>query len=287
MDIYQVKPDYCDEAIIKPQKLEVMELNGKRHYQHPETLKWLTSNTTMLSAVMPSSPYLTDWKIEKGKEEAERLKMHSAHYGTMMHIHCTLYLLHGKVNIFEAMSEYCKKKELNIKDFNAYELKKDLLSFIQFVKEKNITKLACEYPCYNDNFAGTIDLICQMTFNKKRIIALIDYKSGRKGFYESHRVQLHGYKIMLEQMTGLKVDKLFNFAPKNWDISPTLEPTFSFQNQSDEVYGKQWLLYSELYLLELQKKKDNTIEKIELGNIITDDFNSLLTVSTYEVANGL
>ena len=58
---------------------------------------------------------------------------------------------------------------------------KDLLSFIQFVIDKNVEPIAIEFPIVSDEYGiGTLlDLVCEMDFNKGRVVALIDHKSGK------------------------------------------------------------------------------------------------------------
>jgi len=287
MNIYQVEPDYCDEAIIKPQKLERIEISNNRYYKHPETSKLCSSVTTVLHKMMPTSPFLLKWYADLGMEKAKQIMNEKAKYGTLMHCLFTQYLLTKQVNFLIDLDNYCEFNKIDITKINTYELKKDLLSFIQFVKDKNVIPIAIEYPTINEYFAGTIDLICELDFNGKRVTAIVDYKSGKNGFFDSHRVQLHAYKNLLEQTTDISVQMVFNFAPKDWRVTSELKPTYNLENQSDILYTKQWFLYGELYLLELQKEKSNSISDITISDLITDDFNGLLTVSTYEVSNGL
>jgi len=287
MNIYEVQPDYCDEAIIKPRKLQRIEISNNRYYKHPETAKLCSSVTTVLHKTMATSPFLLKWYADLGMEKAKQIMNEKAKYGTLMHCLFTQYLLTKQVNFLTDLDGYCEFNKTDINKINIFELKKDLLSFIQFVKDKNVIPIAIEYPTINEYFAGTIDLICELDFNGKRVIAIVDFKSGRNGFFDSHRVQLHAYKQILEETTEISVQMVFNFAPKDWRLTADLKPTYSLENQSDAIYGKQWLLYSELYLLELQKDKSSAIKDINIADMITDDFNGLVTVETYEVSNGL
>ena len=287
MNIYEIQPDYCNEAIIKPKKLKRVEIGNNRFYRNETTNLLCSSVTTVLHKTMPTSPFLVKWYADLGLEKAKQVMNDKANYGTLMHCLFTQYLLTKVIDFDNDLIGYLEFNKIDIAKIDILELKKDVLSFIQFIKEKNVTPIAIEYPVINNYFAGTIDLICEMDFNGKRVIAIVDYKSGKKGFYDSHRVQLHAYKNILEETTDIKIDMLFNFAPKDWRITETIKPTYDLENQSNVLYTKQWLLYSELYLLELQKEKSNVINDYELSNIITDDFNNLLTINTFEVSNGL
>ena len=59
---------------------------------------------------------------------------------------------------------------------------------------------------------------------------MIDFKSGRKGFYESHVHQLYLYKDMWEEnYPDIPVQSVFNWSPKDWRKSPT----YNFECQDD------------------------------------------------------
>ncbi|MCA9749038.1 MAG: hypothetical protein KC414_08025 [Romboutsia sp.] len=49
----------------------------------------------------------------------------------------------------------------------------------------------------------------------KSLIGIVDFKSGSKGFYNSHYFQLNWGKDMLEETYGIKAEILLNYAPKD------------------------------------------------------------------------
>jgi len=58
----------------------------------------------------------------------------------------------------------------------------------------------------------------------------LDAKSGRKGFYDDHVVQLAAYDVLIkENFPEIKIDKLFNWAPKDWRNAPT----YHLKDQTD------------------------------------------------------
>jgi hypothetical protein len=275
---------YVNENILKPTKLELIEFGNKSYYKHPENNKLLHRVTSVTSATMPTSPFLIDWIAKHGKEKAEQIKNDRAEYGTIMHVLISTYLLYNEVDVNAVIDNICEFNNYDKSKLNIFELQKDLLSFIQFTIDKEVKAHAIEYQVYNNLFAGTIDLICEMNFNGKRVNAIVDYKSGRNGFYDSHRVQLHAYKSLLNECQNLDVDMVFNFAPKNWRITEQIKPTYDLENQSDAVWSAKWNLYSELFRLDLQQQKETTIKNITLNNIITNDFNNLVTIEEFEVS---
>ena len=89
-------------------------------------------------------------------------------------------------------------------------------------------------------FAGAIDLICELTIKEKgfwgecyqtgkqagmpkettlsrRALAIVDFKSGKNGFYDDHEIQLHMYKLIAEQSLGINPTVLMNVAPSDWE----------------------------------------------------------------------
>lgn len=211
------------------------QLNGKggRYYytfDENGSPVFYPSVTTILSNTLPTSPFLISWIADKGKEEAERYKNERADYGTFMHA-CFEDLLINKEYDLDSLQEdlknYIEKKSLP-SDFIYYadDLKKDILAFAQFVIDYDVTPIAVEIALKSEKgYAGMVDCICEMSEKKgsdSKIIAIIDFKSGRKGFYEEHAIQLHLYKLLVEEnFPNLHIDKLLNFSPKAWRKSPT------------------------------------------------------------------
>ena len=227
------------------------------------------SVTTMVGAYLPTSPHLMKWMREKGAE-AEVIKHERAAYGTLMHIMIKDFLLFDEINMdaniadlyadFFEDGKYIKYRTQCRDEWN-HQLKKDLLSFATFAKEYHVKPLAIEIPLSNKSVcaAGTLDLPCIMKVpvsgaygaklksgpnkGKRKVIktkrsmrCLVDFKSGRSGFYESHEVQLLLYReLWNKQFPDLKIKRIFNWSPAEWRTTPK----YKLKDQTDSVYSAE------------------------------------------------
>jgi len=139
-------------------------------------------------------------------------------------------------------------------------IRKDVLAFAQFVRDYNVKPLAVEiglvHPDYH--YAGCIDLPCVMTDPKtgETFPAIVDFKSGRKGFWEEHELQLHLYKWMWNvNYPDAQIERVFNFAPKDWR---TDKPTYTLKEQTGSVNAAKLPHLLALASIE-DDKRENTL----------------------------
>lgn len=146
------------------------------------------------------------------------------------------------------------------------EYTKDLLSFMKWRRDYKVKALAIELMLKSDTLrlATAIDLICEITFTEKvkdfwgevykadskstgakkgdpkatlkevqtTKIVVVDFKSGKKGFYDKHIMQLNTNKLIIEEnIPDLKIDGCYNFAPIDWKS----KPSYRFTNQDAET----------------------------------------------------
>lgn len=264
--IEKMAPLYFDTDALVQQPLPLYRLDSANHRYYytfggDGEPMFFTSVTTLIKNTMPTSPYLIKWLIDKGGDSGKEEAMERAVYGTFMHIQCSELLINGTYDLdklegkLKLTLEAEKMPPERIKW--ADELKKDILSFAQFIIDRKVKPLAIEICLYHptDGYAGALDLVAELDFDKKRIRAIIDLKSGRKGFYESHEVQLGAYLEMWKKWYPEKpIDKVFNFSPKAWTKSPTY-------NLKDQTASKN--IAKLPHLVELSKieadKRDDTI----------------------------
>lgn len=236
MSVEEIKALFFDTNALKEPPYRIYQLNtdGYRYYYRFDEKgepHFYPSVTTMLSAVMPTSPYLIEWMIKNGKEGAEEKRDMAAMYGTFMHSQFEEVIINRRYNFDEApekLRNYLDRENIPDKVFNDWlvKIRKDVLAFAQFVKDYNVRPLAVEiglvHPKYN--YAGCVDMPCIMKDPKTKedFRAIVDFKSGRKGFYEEHELQLALYTMMWNvNFPDVKIDRFFNFSPKDWRSAPS------------------------------------------------------------------
>lgn len=247
---------YFDSGALMVQPETVYRLNGYKGDRYYYTFdpsgepEFYTSVTTLIKQTMPTPYSLIKWIADKGIEEAEAFKEERADYGSFMHIEIAFLLINRKLDLDsmkERLRDYIEANSLP-KDFIYHidEIKKDLLAFAQFMLDANVKPLAIEIVLADreNGYAGAIDLVCEMDIEEKgffgevyasgvnkgkpketkrwnRIRAIIDFKSGRKGFWESHEIQLEAYRQMWnKKFPGAEVNRIFNWSPKEWRTAP-------------------------------------------------------------------
>ena len=268
LSVEEMKAIFFDKAALVEPSYRVYQLNSKGHryyYRFDDFGEpvFYPSVTTILSQTLPKSPFLISWIADKGEEEAERYKMERAAYGTFMHAQFEDLLITRSYNLDmlkSRLKDYIDEKGLAA-DFVYYadDLKKDVLAFAQFVIDFDVRPLAVEIALVSDknHYAGMID--CPCTMKKKmgsdeRINAIVDFKSGRKGFYEECEIQLHLYKMMWEEnFPGKPIEKLFNFSPRDW----RKKPSYNLKDQTESENAKKIPAILEIASIE-DSKRDNT-----------------------------
>lgn len=280
MTVEEMTAMFFDEKTLIEPPYKVWQLNSKGHryyyrYDDAGNPEFFPSVTTILSQTLPKAPHLINWIANKGIEEAERYKGERAAYGTFMHAAFEELLINRAYDLDGLkgkLKEYIEVYRLP-DDFIYYadDLKKDVLAFAQFVLDYDVRPLAVEialvHPYYK--YAGMIDCPCTMRAkigSDDRINAIVDFKSGRKGFYEESEIQLGMYRDMWNvNFEQFPVTRIFNFSPKDWRKKPSYN--LKEQTESPNIRKIPYLL--EIAAIE-DEKRDNTFTAVT-GAICLDE----------------
>lgn len=295
MTVEEMTAMFFDGALIEP-PYKVFQLNSKGHryyYKFDEdgNPEFYPSVTTIISQTLPKNDFLIKWIAEKGIEESERYKAERAAYGTFMHAQFEELIINRTYDLDslkENLKDYIEKNRLP-KDFIYYadDLKKDVLAFAQFVIDYDVRPIAVEISLVHPvhKYAGMIDLPCSMLVKpgaKERINAIVDFKSGRKGFYEEMEIQLHLYLDMWNaNFPEIPIERVFNFSPKDW----RKKPTYNLKDQTDSPNARKVPYLLELAAIE-DEKRDNTFTSVS-GAIMLDNepdlMNNVISLSLSEL----
>ena len=269
MTVEEIRAIYFNADALQEPAYRLYQLNsdGYRYYYRfnasgePE---FYPSVTTLLKQVMPTPPGLLDWMIANGKEGSTEKRDLAAAYGTFMHGQFETLIINRRYdfdNVPVVLLDYMERENIPESLFNQWivKIRKDVLAFAQFVRDYNVKPLAVEIGLVHPEFhyAGCVDLPCVMTDPKtgKTFTAIVDFKSGRKGFYEEHELQLHLYREMWNvNYPGSPIERVFNFSPKDWRKAPT----YNLKDQTDSVNAKKLPYLLALATIE-DEKRDNTL----------------------------
>lgn len=299
----------------QPEPVYRLDSSGHRYYYTFDKNgdpRFFVSVTTMIKQNMPTSPQLIEWIAKMGVDESKRYAADRASYGTFMHAQIGSLLINRTYDLDqlkEELRKYIEKEKLPVDFINyADDFKKDILAFAQFMRDTNLKPLAIELVLTHpeDGYAGALDLAAEIeieekgffgevyktganagkpkeTKRKRNIRAIIDFKSGRKGFFPEHEIQLHAYKEMWNlHFPDMPIEKVFNWSPKDWRGTA---PTYNFKDQTDSKEALRLPFIVGQAKLE-NDRKDNTVVfcsgKINLDD---DDFldGNVIAMSLAEV----
>lgn len=286
----------------------------RKYYSINKLLKYIekSSVTTILDKVMPLPFWLEQWRASYGINKANEIMKQAGFYGTLLHTCLGDYLIAKKFDLSTIPARIRTYVYSNRISFDTWDwddkLRHDILAFHHFVMHYNVNPLAVELVLISDDkgYGGAIDLVCEMTigsgengkilktdikFDKngeiredktRRVIAIIDFKSGRHGFSESNEAQVHMYKnLFTEHYPHVPIEKVFNWAPKDWNKSDA--PSYFLKDQTDspeQFCIEHYVSIFNIKQLHLENNQYHHIDgTLEYGK---NNLDTVLRVETFE-----
>lgn len=270
-----------DEIKPKGPNLYMTDIGRYRYYytKRGSTYKFYLSASSVCK-LMPKNDFFLKWVASNGYEESQEFAHQRAEYGTLMHEINISYFKYPDRDMGEfAEIAYARIKNtgLPMKLHSKWtsDLVKDYISWAEFCFIHKVKPIAIEYPIYSSKIglAGRIDFIGSLEVKERGFHGevykrnsgdnkagdpklssayvpynvILDLKSGRKGFYDDHKLQLAAYKAMWNEKQGGKfpVTKVFNWAPKDWQ-SKSSDVKFSLKDQTDVMFDNLLKKYVEI-----------------------------------------
>lgn len=249
-------PEFARQTtLIEGGRIFRTDYGGRRYYQN-EAGETCLSVTSFTSAVLPESRFLTDWRMQKAAEfgsadAANEFVRATADYGTALHIAVADFVRNGGMDWQEF--EIWADEHLSAAGFHddktrraaVRELIKDFASMAQFLHDYRCTVLAVELPVLSPalGLATQIDLVVEMDAKdydktpvekRQRHKAIINLKSGKKGFFEAHQYQLLAERALFNATYGVlsgQIEEIYNLAPSDWRT----EPSYKLARQTEAV----------------------------------------------------
>lgn len=288
LTVEQMTALFFDKNALHEPRYRLWQLNsrGGRYYYmfSPKTGEaiFFPSVTTILRKVMPENRFLIEWKLQKGKDAAEEYTAERANYGSFIHgqlATLATYRTYNLDGVREALSEYVTRNNLPYGFIDAHEdeAKADIKAFAQWMWDYDVRPYAIEVSLFSEQgYAGMLDLVCNLRAVSrsaeaaarakyegnekklaviaddcsKRLDAIVDFKTGKKGFYDEHAIQLELYRRMWnENEPGKPIERIFNVAPKDWTKTVRKVPSYTFEEQTLNPVLRQVDIYLELFKL--------------------------------------
>ncbi len=255
LELEDVKTIYFNEDALRLPSYRLGRIpfgqDGRLYYRygyiHPDSVELFNSLTTVIYQCTPMPYGLLEWYLRYGRKEANRMLKVAQLYGTLLHIEIGKFCINQEYDfdkIDEAIQNYLSMNSFWDNDCEewGWKLRQDMIAWADFVAEYNVTCLAVEMVlCSQRGFATAIDIVADMDMPVKgfhgevyksgkqkdqpkqsekrfRKKVIINMKSGRKGFFENHGLQVEAERIVFEEnFPDIKIDCILNWAPADWE----------------------------------------------------------------------
>lgn len=263
---------YFNDAVLFTQPFTLYRLQGhaggRYYYRFKSDLdggdpEFYISVTTMIRQTLPTSPFLIKWIADMGEVEAEKYKFERSVYGTMMHMCFQKLLIEREIDMDDFLPNFIKgymtNEGVSLAFYDEWidDIRRAILGFAQFIIDYKIKPILIEgVLAHPDGYAGAVDLVCQMdvevngfygemyksgprkgepkeTKMLRTINAIVDFKSGMKGFFPEHEIQLEAYRRLVKHNfphLANEFFRIFNYAPSEWRGTT---PNYKLKDQTE------------------------------------------------------
>lgn len=255
---------YAGELLQRPHEMyRLSTMKGARIY-----FRFLEDNSARfyMGATSASrylmTPQLLRWWSDGGGYDVRAKELYDKScYGSFFHSLIASIASGAELSVKEirkSFAEYLIGNEIDKGKHHSFieTMVKDILSYLQWCEDFSVQPLAIEMPLCSDtigvatllDWVGTLndsktDENGEMKKSKGRKpkfekvglhSAIVDFKSGRKGTYETHIMQLQSNKeLFQENFPSVEPIKYYyNLSPRDWRKET---PTYDFKNQTDKM----------------------------------------------------
>lgn len=224
----------------QPEVIYRSKIHGNERYYCKENGSIYVGTTSWVKKVYPTSPHLINWMKTRSEEEINQILDDTSAYGTFFHAVADEFMVKGEIDLKKITAI-----EENLGIMNPdweKSLKMGLASLQQFVQDYEVEVISTEMILTTDEVfrrGCAIDLVCKMNFGKKRVVALVDYKTGfiDESTYSTHAGQLYDNRRIFMDNFGENIDMVFNWSPNQWKKKPTYKLVNQTSPQSEDIYN--------------------------------------------------
>lgn len=250
----KIEPHYFNGELIQPM-VDVYRFNmptggrlyftfeDQEHFQKPK----LYMGTGMVTGVMPTEKSLQRHREKHGTEFSDHELAMWSLYGSFSDTCIGNFIRAGEIEggmdeLAVRLKEYFYTQQffINEREFNhmAKSIKKDMLGFLKFVKDRNVEFVFTQFPVISeidrmctpvdiglfmdtwisvDKFKKDGELSKQKAKEIQRVFALFNYKSGRiyKNYAIASRAELNMFKENYPEFTDMPV-QVYNLTITEW-----------------------------------------------------------------------
>ena len=282
---------YAGEQLARPYEMyRLSTLKGARIYfrtLEDGSVRFYMGATSASKYLM--TPFLLKWWADKGYEAAKTELFEKSCYGSFYHGLIAQISKGSPLSVKAIRESFAEAMNANqiSPSFIAKHTEmivKDTLSYLQWTEEYAAEPLAIEMPLCSDTIgvATLVDWIGtvndSLTEDGETVISkkgrkpkhekvgvhscIVDFKSGKKGTFETHLMQLQSNKELFEEnFPNIEPIKYYyNLSPMDWKKDV---PTFKFTNQTERMNQDRYDALLTLAKTDLESVLNRQITVIE------------------------